>query len=167
MKNSGRSLKRRLSLIGNKISRAKHFRGYGVHSPFVYGLVRKVFMSKALFEGTGTELFDALRKEGFSEKRARQLHNAMYYAEAKNFSINSVEAEFAVLTREASIEELRRGYQEAKTKGAVLVIGRPYHTRERQAEVWAMIEAHTSTSVDNRSYIIFFNNRLPKQHYRL
>ena len=167
MKNSGRSLKRRLSLIGNNIARVKHYRGYGVHSPFVYGLVRKVFMSKTLFEGTGSELFDALRKEGFSEKRARQLHNAMYYAEAKSFSINSVDAEFVVFTREVGVEELRRGYEEAKTKGAILVVGRPYYTRERQAEVRAMIEAHTSTSVDNRSYIIFFNNRLPKQHYRL
>ena len=167
MKRSGRSLRRRLSLIGNKLSRARHFRGYGVHSPFVYGLVRKVFMSKALFEGTGSELFDALRAEGFSEKRARQLHNAMQYSEANSFAINKVEAEFVIFTRDMSVVQLREAYSEAKSKGVTLVIGRPYSNRERQVAVEEMIESHTSTSVDNRSYIIFFNNRLPKQHYRL
>ena len=72
-----------------------------------------------------------------------------------------------IFTREMSVEQLHEAYNEAKSKGVTLVIGRPYNNRERQVAVAEMIESHTSTSVDNRSYVIFFNNRLPKQHYRL
>ena len=92
MKISGRSLKRRVQLLGNRLSRIKHHNGHGVHSPFVYGFVRKVLMAKSLQEGTGSALFEALRGVGLSEKRARELHNAMCYAEAQSFAVNSVDA---------------------------------------------------------------------------
>ena len=42
MKNSGRSLKRRLQLLGNRISRIKHRKGHGVHSPFAFAFVTDV-----------------------------------------------------------------------------------------------------------------------------
>lgn len=167
MKQNGRSLKRRLQLLTNKLSRMKHYHGYGVHSPFVYSLVRKVLMCKTLFEESGTALFDALRNEGFSERRARQIHNAMHFMKAKKFSINNLEGDFVILTREYEAEKLLEGLRTACESGATLVIGQPYRTKERQNEIHKMIEEHRCTSVDNRSFIIFFNNRLPKQHYRL
>ena len=167
MKISGRSLKRRVQLLGNRLSRIKHHNGHGVHSPFVYGFVRKVLMAKSLQEGSGSALFEALRGVGLSEKRARELHNAMCYAEAQSFAVNSVDADFVVYTREQSIEALRSGYAETKSKGAIFVVSHPYDSRERQVAVREMIDNHRSTTIDNRAYTIFFNNRLPKQHYRL
>lgn len=167
MKNSGRSLKRRLQLLGNRISRIKHRKGHGVHSPFVYGFVRRVLMTKTLCEGSGTELYDSLVAEGITEKRAREIHNTLYYIEGQSYSINEVECDLSILLANYPTENLRVAYEEAKEAGVTLVICQPYLNRERQAEVKALIEEHRSTTVDNRAYILFFNNRLPKQHYRL
>ena len=77
MKNSGRSLKRRLQLLGNRISRIKHHKGHGVHSPFVYGFVRKVIMTKTLCEGANLSLYNDLLAKGVAEKRARELNNTL------------------------------------------------------------------------------------------
>ena len=167
MKISGRNLRLRLQLLGNRLSRAKHYRGYGVHSPFVYSLVRKVFMCRALFDGSGSELYDRLRQEGLSVKSARQLHNLLPYIGADTYSINSVEGEVAILLEGYPTEQLRGAYDEAKNDGRTLVICQPYTNRERQICVKELMEIHTSTTVDNRAYILFFNNYLPKQHYRL
>lgn len=167
MKISGRSLRHRLQLLGNKLSRAKHYRGHGVHSPFVYGLVRKAFMSKKLIEGTGSALYDSLRTNDVAAKRARQLHNTLKYIEGQNYSINEVGGDLSILLANYPTEQLREAYEEAKSKGLTLVVCQPYLNRERQIEVRTLIDEHRSTTVDNRAYILFFNNRLPKQHYRL
>ena len=167
MKQSGRGLKRRLSLIGNRLSRAKHYRGYGVHSPFVYGLIRKVFMCKHLFEEQASGLFDALLACGVPAKRAIQLQNTLHHCECKAYSINAVEGDFALFTADYPAEQLREQYEKAKARGAIFVVLSPYLNRERQNEVKALVAEHCSTTVDNRAYILFFNNHLPKQYYRL
>ena len=167
MKISGRNIGRRLQLLGNKLSRAKYYHGYGVHSPFVYGLVRKAFMCKRLIEGTGSALYDALRANGVAEKRARQLHNTLHYVEGKSYSINEVGGDMSILLADYPTAQLREAYDKAKAAGVTLVVGQPYLNRERQNEMKMLIAEHRSTTVDNRAYILFFNNHLPKQHYRL
>ena len=167
MKISGRSIGRRLYLLGDRLSRIKHREGHGVHSPFVYGYVRKVLMAKKLFEGSGTALYDSLVAVGVSEKRARELHNLLAYIEGQSYSINEVECDLSILLADYPTVQLREAYEEAKREGVALVVGQPYLNRERQNEVLALQEEHCSTTIDNRAYIIFFNNHLPKQHYRL
>ena len=167
MKVSGRSLGRRLMLLGNRLSRIKHRKGHGVHSPFVYGLVRKTLMAKTLCEGSGTTLYDNLVAVGLKDKRARELHNLLAYIEGQSYSINDVEGDLSVLLVDYPTEQLREALATAKTEGVALVICQPYFNRERQNEVKALVAEHLSTTVDNRAYIVFFNNRLPKQHYRL
>lgn len=167
MKISGRNIGRRLLLLGDRVARIKYRNGHRVHSPFVYGFVRKVLMSKTLCEGHGITLYDSLIAEGMSEKRARELHNTLFYIEGQSYAINAVGCDLSILLADYPTEKLRSAYEEAKFEGVTLAICQPYANRERQNEVRALIEQHNSTTVDNRAYILFFNNRLPKQHYRL
>ena len=167
MKVSGRNLARRLMLLGNALSRVKHRRGHGVHSPFVYSLVRKVFMPNSLDERLGSALYDSLRGAGVAEKSARQLHNLLPHIEGQSYSINEVECDLSILLADYPTEQLRSAYEEAKREGLTLAICQPYLNRERQNEIKGLIDEHRSTTIDNRAYILFFNNRLPKQYYRL
>ena len=167
MKISGRSLKQRLQLLGNRISRIKHHKGHGVHSPFVYGFVRKVLMSKKLCEGSGTALYEHLITLGVKEKRARELHNTLCYIGGQSFSINEVGCDLSILLANYPAVQLRSAYEEAKREGVALAICQPYLNRERQSEIKELLKEHRSTTIDNRAYILFFNNHLPKQHYRL
>ena len=167
MKVSGRNLGRRLMLLGNRLSRIKHRKGHGVHSPFVYGFVRKALMTRTLCEGSGTALYDSLIAVGLKEKRARELHNLLSYIEGQSYSINEVEGDLSILLADYPTNQLREALAKAKAEGVALVICQPYLNRERQDEIKVLIAEHRSTTVDNRAYIVFFNNRLPKQHYRL
>ncbi len=167
MKTSGRSLKRRLQLLGNRLSRIKHHKGHGVHSPFVYGFVRNVLMTKKLREDSGTELYDSLIANGVGDKRARELHNTLCYIEGLSYAINDVGCDLSILLADYPVEHLREAYEEAKREHVTLAICQPYLNRERQNQVKMLLEEHRSTTIDNRAYILFFNNHLPKQHYRL
>ena len=106
MKTSGRTLGRRLMLLGDRLSRLKHRKGHGVHSPFVYGFVRKVLMSKALCEGPGTALCDSLLANGVAHRRAKELHNLLVYIEGQSYSINEVEGDLSILLADYPTEKL-------------------------------------------------------------
>ena len=167
MKNSGRSLKHRLMMLGNRLSRIKHRKGHGVHSPFVYGFVRRVLMTKNLCEGSEQALYTDLLANGVAEKRSRELPNTLCYIGGQSYSINEVECDLSILLADYPTEKLREAYEVAKREGVTLAICQPYLNRERQEEVKALLDMHRSTTIDNRAYILFFNNHLPKQHYRL
>lgn len=95
MKRTGRNLRRRLrgiSRLTDRLSRARHFRGHGVHSPFVYGLVREAFMFHRLRDGEHC-LYDALRRVGIFHRRAVQLQNAFLYCGYRTFAICEGKAE--------------------------------------------------------------------------
>lgn len=171
MKVSGRNIKRRLyklSLLKDEISRAKYYRGYGIHSPFVYGLIRKVFMYGKLYDAENAPLYDALISAGVVRKRAVQLQNAMQYCDCATFGIDGDgSCDFNIVTAEYPVEQLKPAYEAAKAHGTILVVMSPYANRERRDECMAIVAMHKSTSVDNRGYLIILNNKLPKQHFRL
>ena len=172
MKESGRNIKRRLyplSLIGERVARVKHFRGHGVHSPFVYNLVRKVFMRRTLIDESNTALAEALASEHLSERRVTELQNVMSYCEVASFSVNDLQAtaEFNVLTTECEPTAFAEAAEAAKRNRTTLVILLPYASAIRQEACQEIVDSHDSTSVDNRAYLILFNNHLPKQHFKL
>ena len=51
--------------------------------------------------------------------------------------------------------------------GLGVVVMNPYDGREREDTCKEIVEAHLCTAVDNRGYLLIFNNRLPKQHFKL
>ena len=72
-----------------------------------------------------------------------------------------------ILTLDTYYTELARYAEYAREKGATLCIVNPYNTRERLNVCLDIIDAHPSTTVDNRAYLLVFNNHLPKQRFRL
>ena len=70
----GLRLSGRMAELRNRLSRARYFRGHGVHSPFVYTIVREVFMRRELLPGDRA-LYGALLEAGVSRRRAVQLQN--------------------------------------------------------------------------------------------
>ena len=109
------------------LKRARYFRGHGVHSPFVYAIVRQVFMRSAPIDGD-TALYTALKSRGISERRAVQLQNLMIHCGYTSFGIDCADDDKACR---------------------------------------AIIAKHRCTDIDNRGYLLLFNNYLPKQSFRL
>ena len=141
----------RVTELRNRLSRARFFRGHGVHSPFVYDVVRNVFMRDTLLPGDRA-LFRELLAAGVPERRAVQLQNLAIHCGYATFGLNRADAEFCIATRSLS---------------RTVAVMSPYDGRERRAMCLQIVAAHRSTTVDNRGYLLVFNNNLPKQHFRI
>lgn len=152
--------------LKNRLSRARYFRGHGVHSPFVYAIVREVFMRSDLLPGDRT-VYRALLAEGVPERRAVQLQNLALHCGYRTFGLNRAGADFCVLTCGLPRRETLAAVQAAAAAGNTVAILAPCDGRERQALCRQIVSAHRSTSVDNRGYLLLFNNYLPKQHFQL
>ncbi len=123
-------------------------------------------MRSELLPGDRT-LYEALRSEGVAERRAVQLQNLAIHAGYATFGVNRADAEFCIVTAGLPREELRTLVREAAEKGTTAAILAPHAGVERQALCREIVALHGSTSVDNRAYLLLFNNHLPKQHFRL
>lgn len=171
MKLSGRTLKQRLYGLGRlpqRLARVRYFRGHGVHSPYVYAIVRQVFMPRELKPGR-EDLYQELLALGAPRRRAVQLQNLMIHCGYEHYAINSPkpETQLLILTSELEVAITRSLVEEAAAHKRTVVLARPYDCRERMELCRALVEQHSSTSVDNRGYLILFNNHLPKQHFCL
>ncbi len=171
MKHSGRTLKQRLygiRQLPNRLARIRHFRGHGVHSPYVYSIVRQVFMRHDLMTARH-DLCEELLKLGAPLRRAIELQNLMIHCGYATYAINSLPegCPYAILTCELSEEKSLELVSRAAETGATIVLSRPYDCRERTKFCRQIIEKHKSTAIDNRGYLILFNNHLPKQHFKL
>lgn len=164
-----------MASLRNRLSRARYFRGHGVHSPFVYGLVRGVFMSRRLL-GADTSLRDALTEAGVPVRRALELQNLMTYCGYRTFAVVgggaekgiATTAELGVVLLEAPEVAVLRCVEEASEHGATVAIMSPYADPCRERMCRALVAAHGSTSVDNRGYVLLFHDKyLPKQHFRI
>ena len=82
----------RVAELRNRLSRARYFRGHGVHSPFVYDIVREVFMHDGLLPGDRT-VYDSLTAAGVSRRRAGQLQNLAIHCGYKTFGLTRADAE--------------------------------------------------------------------------
>ncbi len=153
--------------LRSRIARARYFRGHGVHSPFVYAIVRQVFMKHEL-SGKEHALYDTLRRCDVNERRAVQLQNLYTHCKYKSFGLNRASGiELGIATPEATVEELTALAAEARRCGTTLCILDPYADKARRECCQRLILAHPSTSIDNRAYLLLFNGDLPKQHFKL
>lgn len=164
--NIKRLLSRRIRATRGHVLRMRYYRGHGVHSPFVYSIVRDVFMFKKL-RASETSFYHQLLEEGVNKLRANELHNLCVHCQYKSLAINSSDADFCLLTSELSPQDTLRIVDEASRSGATIALVSPYANMERRVICMDIIEQHSSTTVDNRGYLLVFNNDLPKQHFRI
>lgn len=162
----GRRLTGRVSELHNRLVRARYFRGHGVHSPFVYDLVRSVFMRDELLPGD-RELYRALLAAGVARPRAVQLQNLAIHCRYATFGLDRADADLCVVTRALPRARLFALVREAAERRNTVAVLWPYADRERQAICRQIVAMHRSTTVDNRGYLLVFNNHLPKQHFRI
>ena len=170
MKRSGRTLKARLyglKHLSSRLKRARHFRGHGVHSPYVYDIVRKVFMQSKLVSPT-TDLYAALKEHGTPERRCIQLQNLVAHCGYGAWRIDTIEAcDFIVCTLDTTYEHLAEYVEYAREHKLTLCIMDPYNNANRWEVCRTIVAEHRSTTVDNRAYLLVFNNHLPKQVFVL
>ena len=153
--------------LGNRLSRVRYVRGHGVHSPFVYALVRQVFMRRELLPGDRT-LYEALLAAGTPVRRAVQLQNLAIHCGYDGFGMNRAEGALCVATRALPLSETLALVAGACAAGRTVVVMEPYEGSLRLDMCRRIVAAHRSTSVDNRAYLLLFNSpSLPRQHYRL
>ncbi len=171
MKQSGRTLKQRLyglKQLPDRIARARYFRGHGVHSPYVYSIVRKVFMERRPTD-VRHDLLDELLALDAPRRRAIELQNLMVHCGYENYAINALPegVGFVILTCEVGEEQTLAWVRKAAEQGTTLVLSNPYANSARTKLCQQIIQYHKGTTVDNRGYLIIFNNHLPKQHFKL
>ncbi len=152
--------------LRNRLARARYFRGHGVHSPFVYGIVREVFMRRDMLVGDRA-LYRALLRLGLRERRAVQLQNLAIHCGCESFGIDREDPQLMILTpglpRTVSLALVRS----ASTSGATVVMLAPYQGVERQVLCAQIVAGHTSTTIDKWHFLVIFNNYLPKQHFQI
>ena len=147
--------------------RARYFRGHGVHSPYIYAIVRQVFMSSK-FISDERALYDHLLAVDVPQKRALQLQNLAHHCNYTSWAIDNLEkCDIIIASMNTTYDELDKFYDYALKEGITLCIIRPYNNAKRWEVCKAIIERHLSTTVDNRGYLLVFNNHLPKQKFRL
>ena len=156
----------RVTELRNRLSRARFFRGHGVHSPFVYDVVRNVFMRDTLLPGDRA-LFRELLAAGVPERRAVQLQNLAIHCGYASFGLNRADAEFCILTQDLPRAETLALVAAAGEAGHTVALMSPCEGQDRQMLCRQIVAAHRSTTVDNRGYLLIFNNNLPKQHFRI
>ena len=106
---------------------------------------------------------------GVPRKRAVQLRNLAAHCsyERVGMDCECEGLDFVVLTANTPSAELVQRAEQARNCGTNLAIVAPYESRERNEACKAIVAAHSSTTVDNRGYMLVFNNHLPKQHFKL
>ena len=170
MKRSGRTLKHRLyglKHLPTHLRRARYFRGHGVHSPYVYNIVRKVFMQNKLVAEM-RDLHDALVARGIASRRCVQLQNLVAHCGYQSWKIDAMEeCDIVVCTLDTTYEHLQEYVEYAREHKLTLCIMDPYNNANRWEVCRAIVEQHRSTTVDNRAYLLVFNNHLPKQVFVL
>ena len=128
--------------------------------------MRSTFLSGDTFY---TErVYDALLEWKVPRKRAVQLTNLCAHCDYREISVGSPSAgDFIVAPAAVTTAEIPEYVSVARQCGATLAIMAPYLNRERECACREIVAAHTCTTVDNRGYLLVFNNHLPKQHFKL
>ncbi len=152
--------------LRNRLARARYFRGHGVHSPFVYRIVREVFMRRDIMVGDRA-LYRALLKLGLHERQAVQLQNLSIHCGCESFGINREDPQLVILGPDLPRTATLGMVHAAAVSRSTVVVLEPYRGVERQQLCAQIVAEHVSTTIDKWHFLVIFNNYLPKQHFQI
>lgn len=137
----------------------------------MYSIVRDVFMCRKL-KGKNNDLYQQLISLGMSQRRAIELQNLLEHCHYSSFGIDcDVEQmegkEFVIATLKCDVPTLQQMAARATGLQTTLCILSHAYDQSRDKACKALVEAHRCTSIDNRGYLLLFNNHLPRQKFRL
>ncbi len=127
------------------LSRIRHWRGHGIHSPFVYRLVRDVFTGNG-WVGEERGVYNMLTGRGVRRKTARQLQNLATHCDIVDMRV--------IMPEDAMPEEF-----DADTTFVFIAPRRGKHN-------FAALGGRLT--IDTRRFFIIFNDQqMPHQHFRI
>lgn len=142
------------------LSRIRHFRGHGIHSPYIYRLYREALMRRCVI--SGCDLYESLQGvESLSERSRVELQNI--------YTVCGYEAlsQMVVYTLAHSEEMILEGMEAARQSGTTVVIVTAPRDIARAELCERVVQKHRCTSFTRPRYLLLFNNHLPKQHFQL
>ncbi len=156
--------------LGEKLRRLRHFRGHGVHSPYIYSIVRNVFMSRDLQEAGDGGLLEELMTQPIDRRLRVELHNLYVHCGYASYAINPEQGSarhYLIFMSDAPRSQVERVVAESRESGSTVVILRGKRNLERDLMLDSIVREHHSTTVDRGAYLLILNNHLPKQHFIL
>lgn len=165
---------RKMRYIGS-YKNFRHYRGHGIHSPFVYNFVRNVIMQTRV-NGSDTRIYDAMRNQRLTPKASAQLQNLYSYLDFKGYMIVSGVSDVEnynaqtlyIVTDGQREDKLGRIIEGVRKVNGYVVVLYPRHTLARMRFLERLRNGKEFLSIDNRRYLLlFFSDKLPRQHYKL
>ncbi len=159
---------RLMNKVKRGLKRLRHRKGHGVHSPYIYSIVREVFMTKS-HNKTSTPLLETLKNINIKDKVSHQIDNLASHCGYTNFSVDSLKdgCQLIICTTAINPDSTLDIINCSAQSGTTVVVISPYSSHEREVLIGKIIESHLSTTIDKREYLVIFNNHLPKQHFEL
>lgn len=162
--------------------RVRHARGHGIHSPFVYGLVRNALLYRRKNGQAEGELYRFLRQCGVNCLRARQIQNLHNYCDYRDAGVFSGQDHreanwFRRAGGIGTLEICTGGYPVAgiaeraaalRGKTGAVIVTAPRRDGERW-EICRQIAAEDDCiSIDNREFMVFiYGTGHTPHHYKL
>ena len=156
---------------GCTLGHLRHYRGHGVHSPFVYRVVREAVMPKREVVGDDYSLYDTLRSLGVSRKCSAQLQNFFAISGCNSYQVDSEWADkkgdeqmwiITTATKPEVIAELPHNTEHYKS---VVTIVYPRNNAARYKATRKAIAEHHGLSIDNINFVaLLCNDNREKQH---
>lgn len=161
----------RVVRYGRTLGHLRHYRGYGVHSPFVYRVVREAVMQKREVAGDDLSLYERLRSLGVNRRRAVQLQNFYTISGCSRFVVDdewsaSVGDDVMWIVTTATAPEVIEAIESVVGERKVVVtIVYPRNNSARYKATRRAIRAHHGLSFDNIGFVaLLCNDKRQKQH---
>lgn len=155
------------SRFKRQISRLRHRRGHGVHSPYIYNIVREVFMRRRPTHQQSA-MQETLIELGIQKRCAVEIENLRHHCGLSSFGVDTLKPhDMVICNMEYTLEHTLQAVKNGVESGTTIVILSPHATPQRGAMCDKIVAQHHSTTLNRRGYLVIFNNHLPKQHFVL